>query len=329
MSLKEIIKNLFVRLGGDNLLRILNQTPRILFWHGVDTLPDSKIEAESISKDDFLKQIMYLRKYFNIISMDDFHDKFNTNNLSKKDIVLTFDDGYKNNLKILAPIMREMNIPYTVFITTNNIENGNLFPTSIARIILLGSNLEKIYIPLIKKEYLLNTQENKKNTYKEISNLLKTLPHSDVNIICKDLINNLTSDEVMILKKKYSSIIPLTWEEVKELDEMGATIGSHCIDHICCHSNQNKEEVKYQIEESKRIIEDKLQKECKYFAYPNGNYTDFSNDCVSNANYKLGFSTKINKITYDSNKASIPRISVPFNINTFKILVNLYPKDKK
>lgn len=329
MSLKKICKSLFLIFGGDKILRFSNQTPKILFWHGVDTSPDSIIEAESISSDSFMEQIIYLQKYFNIISMDEFHNRFKTKTLSKNDIVLTFDDGYKNNLKILAPIMKKMNLPYTIFITTNNIENGNLFPTSIARIIILGSNLKKIYIPLINKEYLLNTEENKKITYKEITHLLKTLPNKDVNTFCENLINNLSSVEYKILKEKYNSIIPLTWEEVIQLDKMGATIGSHCIDHICCHKNQDKNEVKYQIEQSKKIIEQKLQKECKYFAYPNGDYTDYSNDSVLNANYKLGFSTKINKITYDSNSASIPRISVPFNIHTFKILVNLYPKDQK
>ena len=85
--------------------------------------------------------------------------------------------------------------------------------------------------------------------------------------------------------------------------------------------------MKFQIIKSKEIIEEKLGVNCNYFAYPNGDYTDFSNQCVIDAGYKLGFTTRIKKLEKNTKFFyNIPRMSVPYNINTFKIYINLYPK---
>jgi peptidoglycan/xylan/chitin deacetylase (PgdA/CDA1 family) len=329
MIVNSMIKQCFIFLGGERILRFINQTPRILFWHGVSNNPHQFIELESIDTIDFKKQIEYLNKYFNIISMDEFYQKYIDDKLGKKDIILTFDDGYKNNLQVLVPIMNKLNLPITVFITTNNITTGNLFPTSILRLLVYGSSLYAIDIPSIDKSFSIKTDKDKLNATKEISNLLKTLPNDQVNIICTEMVENISKDEYKRLKKIYKSLLPLNWDEVRELKKQGVTIGSHCMDHICCHENQSKEIIKYQISESKKIIEKELNIQCDYFAYPNGNYTNFSNTCVEEANYKLGFSTKKNIINFTLNGiASVPRISVPYNINTFKILTNLYPKRK-
>jgi len=329
MVIKSIIKKSFLSIGGEKILRLSNQTPRVLFWHGVDINPHKSIELESISHIDFEKQLAYLMKYFNIISMETFHNNYIKNQLGKKDIVLTFDDGYKNNLQVLLPIMIKHNLPFTVFISTNHISTGKLFPTSILRLLIYGSSLNVINIPSIQKSFNINTDEEKRHTSIEISILLKTLSNEEVNKICQEMIQNISKEEYIELKNKYKSLQPLNWNEVKELVKHGVTIGSHCMDHICCHDNQSKETIQFQISESKKIIEEKLDIKCDYFAYPNGNYTSFSDTCVEEANYKLGFSTKRNLLSLNpKSTASLPRISAPYDINTFKIITNLYPKRK-
>jgi hypothetical protein len=88
------------------------------------------------------------------------------NTFTKKEIVLTFDDGYANNFHTVGQIMKEYNLPYTVFISTEHIETGELFPTSIASLIVLGSELMKISIPSLRnKKYDISTQELKMVTY--------------------------------------------------------------------------------------------------------------------------------------------------------------------
>lgn len=328
MAMKNFLKILFLSLRGDNLLKHLNRVPRILFWHGVDNVANHETEAETFEVKNFKRQIDYLQKNFDIISMDEFNHRFTENSFTNREVVLTFDDGYSNNLHIVAPILSEKSIPFTVFISTEHINKGILFPTSVARLIILGGGLDIITIPTLGIYDLdISTRAKKTDFYQKISKELKTNNLKTAKQIVNDLINNKTDTQFKELVDKYSSVKPMNWNEVKELHKLGATIGSHCKYHICCHENQEPEEVRSQIIESKQIVENKLQVECKYFAYPNGDYTSLSNQFVREAGYRLGFSTnKYSRISSKSDTAIIPRIGVPENLVTFKIFINLYPK---
>lgn len=239
---------------------------------------------------------------------------------------MTFDDGYANNLDIVEPILGEYNMPFTVFISTEHIEKGYLFPTSVNRIIINGSGIDTVKIPSQNIELPLNNEKKREFATKHISNLLKTLQLKEVRLITEDLINNVNHNKWRELINLYQSVKPMTWDQVIKLkSNFNVTIGSHCMWHICCHSNHLMDDVRDQIKKSKDIIEKKLGVECRYFAYPNGDFTDFSNEVVDKT-YSMGFSIKgKKKISQDNEKSIIPRISVPEDYNSFKIIVNLYP----
>ena len=63
--------------------------------------------------------------------------------------------------------------------------------------------------------------------------------------------------------------MPMNWSQVKDLHTSGHIIGAHTLDHFCV-SDGDFSEVKFQISESKIILEDKLEYNCSYFAYPFG-----------------------------------------------------------
>lgn len=326
--MKTVLKNLFLLVGGDGVLRLLNRAPRIVFWHGVDERVDPNVEQEIFDIDVFEKQIDYLNRHFEIISMEEFEYRFKNNSFSNKEVVITFDDGYANNLYVVEPILHRYSLPFTVFVSAEHVDEGLYFPTSVNRIITLGSGLKSISIPSQNLHLSTNTIDERKETAALISSLLKSLPVDDVKAITNELIANVSPQEWVSLQEKFKSVRPMTWSEVKELSDKGVTIGSHCMWHICCHNNQQEQVVKYQLEESKRQIEEHVGKECKYFAYPNGDYTGFSNSIVSNT-YSMGFSTEAQKSVINCrNVATVPRIGVVGNMDTFKILTNLYPKKK-
>lgn len=326
--MKTVLKNLFLLVGGDGILRLLNRAPRIVFWHGVDERVDPNVEQEIFDIDVFEKQIDYLNRHFEIISMEEFEYRFKNNSFSNKEVVITFDDGYANNLYVVEPILHRYSLPFTVFVSAEHVDEGLYFPTSVNRIITLGSGLKSISIPSQNLHLSTNTIDERKETAALISSLLKSLPVDDVKAITNELIANVSPQEWVSLQEKFKSVRPMTWSEVKELSDKGVTIGSHCMWHICCHNNQQEQVVKYQLEESKRQIEEHVGKECKYFAYPNGDYTGFSNSIVSNT-YSMGFSTEAQKSVINCrNVATVPRIGVVGNMDTFKILTNLYPKKK-
>jgi len=324
--MRKSIKDAFVVLGGDRILRVTNRTPRVLFWHGVDNIKDAVVEAETCNSNTFINQIKYLKRNYEIVSIDEFYNRYVTNSFTGKEIVLTFDDGYKNNLTVVAPFLKSLYIPFTVFISTNHISSGALFPTSIVRLLIFGSQLTRIEIPLIGIKAELKTHEQKKSVADKLEQIIKSAPNTQAIRINEELLLNVTSTKLQELVSYYSSLTPMNWDEVRDLRKYNCTIGSHCLDHICCHENQDESEILKQILESKQVIESELEMPCHYFAYPNGDYTDYSNKCIKESGYRLAFSARKDRILETGGDSfCMPRIHVPHEINTFKIFINLHP----
>lgn len=76
-------------------------------------------------------------------------------------------------------------------------------------------------------------------------------------------------DRVKIYTKK-----PMTWEQVKELHNRGHLIGSHNLDHTD-FSKLKDQEIEFQLYENKKILEEKLNYNCDYFAWTYGQFKNF------------------------------------------------------
>ena len=71
-----------------------------------------------VTSEVFEKQIKYLTKNYNVISIND----INSTKGNKK-IILTFDDGYIDNLENALPILEKYNCPAIIYIITSLIDN--------------------------------------------------------------------------------------------------------------------------------------------------------------------------------------------------------------
>lgn len=302
--------------------RTRNRCPHVLFWHGVDTRVDPVLCPEVFDVGTFKKQIHYLHRHYDVVSADEFHQRLTAGSFSGREVLLTFDDGYANNLSVVEPVLSRYGMPFTVFISTDNITTGEYYPTTVNRLITIGAGLEKLRIPTIDKEFDLPTDTERKAVASTISKVMKSSPLDQVQGIVKDLIANVTEGEWEGLKRRFQCLRPMNWDEVIALSRKGhVTIGSHAMWHICCHEAQQEEVVRNQLEQSRRLIEAHLQAPCDYFAYPNGNYTDFSNACVATF-YKLGFSAETKTRVRLEHRCVLPRITGYVNLNLFKVLLS-------
>lgn len=82
----------------------------------------------------------------------------------------------------------------------------------------------------------------------------------------------------------------LTREDILEMSGHGIEFGSHSMNHKLL-DRVSPQEVRDEVEGSKKQLEDMLQRPCKTFAYPGGFYSDEARQSVENAGYIAGFST--------------------------------------
>ena len=137
--MKNAIKKTIFKVANNkilsNILSSRSKGAKVLFYHGVEKeIKDPFVQSLHMTFKNFEKQILYLKKEYEIISIEDIHDSiYDHRKLSNKHVALTFDDGYKNNLDIVFPFLSSLNIPFSIFISTKHIETGMRFPTYIIR----------------------------------------------------------------------------------------------------------------------------------------------------------------------------------------------------
>lgn len=108
-------------------VRNLFSRPAVVFYyHRVASVSDDP-HLLSVSPENFEKQLITLRDTFRIIRLADLVQKMKGGENIHGLAVITFDDGYIDNLTTALPILRKLNIPATFFITTGNIGSAEPF----------------------------------------------------------------------------------------------------------------------------------------------------------------------------------------------------------
>jgi peptidoglycan/xylan/chitin deacetylase (PgdA/CDA1 family)/folate-dependent phosphoribosylglycinamide formyltransferase PurN len=89
----------------------------ILFHHLVSDRP----HRMGISTEYFLKHVEFLRRHYQIVSLPRGIEMLRTHSLKKPTVVLTFDDGYRDNFINLRAVVEQTGIPVTLFVSTAHV----------------------------------------------------------------------------------------------------------------------------------------------------------------------------------------------------------------
>jgi len=217
------------------------------------------------------RYINYLYKTCKITSLDDFLEIHSSNAaIPDNAVVLTFDDGYRSNYTEVYPILKKYRIPATIFLMVGMIGSGRvLWPQKIKYALM---NTKKQFVQMDAGGWKLTTSNNRERIFQEICKLLKEMPEQSRNRRVDELI---TSLDIKVDDSELPQM--LTWEQVKEMSDNGITFGAHTLSHPML-TKIPLEDARKEIAESKRVLEEKIQKPVKYFAYPYGTETDFNED---------------------------------------------------
>ena len=91
----------------------------VLMYHSVD----DKRQPFSVGLKNFERQMNYLKiNNFNVISQKDLFACIVNKKIPSKTVVITFDDGYRDNYLKVFPIIKNLNFPITIFATSSLVE---------------------------------------------------------------------------------------------------------------------------------------------------------------------------------------------------------------
>jgi len=221
MFLKRIIKNFLA------LVMPRQKGISVLMYHSIG----NNGIFFTVKPEEFARQMKYLKdNKYQVISLADLIESLKLNKpLPRKTVVITFDDGYKDNYANAWPVFKKYDFPATIFLATG----------------LIGQEI-------------------------------------------------VTSQGPLPL---------LNWSQIEEMHQ------SRLIDfepHTVYHKELNQSE----ITDSKRMIEQKLNKKCYFFAYPKGKYNQEIIKLLKDNEFKASLTIEKGLVKKGDDLFKLKRISV-------------------
>jgi peptidoglycan/xylan/chitin deacetylase (PgdA/CDA1 family) len=294
---------------------------QILVYHRVNDENDPFFSGIPIHI--FNRQMEYVASNFNVIPLEEAVERLTKRDIPDNALVVTFDDGYRDNYVNAFPILRDLSIPATIFLATDSIDSQKMLwhdrvfaafrSTRVSLLEGFGPNAQT---------YRLSTIEEKLIAQDEVLKFIRSQNERERLILIDRLIRALK-----VVDLKEMSGLMLSWDEVRTMRTSGICFGSHTLTHPIL-SKLPLEKARDEIQKSREIIEEILGIPVRTFAYPNGTDNDFNETTkllLRESGYICALTTKFGANDYDQDLFELRR-ATPWDqyVSAFGLRLNYY-----
>ncbi|MGQ9663592.1 MAG: polysaccharide deacetylase family protein [Kiritimatiellia bacterium] len=276
--------------GLNRLFRLLNRRRVcVVRYHGVTRDEWSWAEGNclQVKESEFRKQMFYLARHFKVVPLASI--SFPLAPYPKPRVVITFDDGYANNFTVAYPVLRELNLPATIFVTTAFIDKDWIFwydrlffglkhsvpPSAYARVVDQFKKLSPRTIETEVDDYLRHHGVDPSNIPSEFVNAFRTLRSGEIREMAGSGLINFGSHT-----HRHELLTRITLTEAEETIRKSLTVlGS-------------------------------LPGRVPFFCYPNGWYRPEHMDLLKSLGFRGAVTTEDGFWSAHDNPYGIPRIGI-------------------
>lgn len=234
------------------------------------------------------------------LSLDDFKNS-NSKEIRDRSLVMTFDDGYEDNIINGLPVFESYNVPVTIFVTLSLVDGDVPIEHDIAAVV---NDLDHCMAPGKPEPLRCQSSTEKALCFRSL----------------KTVFRRASPDLVPILRREFLAIngdhpghqrVGMTWDQLSDLDKHPlVTIGAHAVSHTRL-TGISQISLRQQLCESKALLESRLGHPVRYFSYPYGKHNRFVRKTTKEAGYSMAVGTNRNLIGCLLDPLySIPRIDL-------------------
>jgi peptidoglycan/xylan/chitin deacetylase (PgdA/CDA1 family) len=289
----------------------------ILGYHRVAALSYDPYRL-SVAPDVFAEQLELLTRTANILRLSEMLAHLQARSMPRRSVVVTFDDGYLDNLTHALPVLERCQAPATVFVIAGTL-GQELWWDKLARLVadadlesLIGYfSLDRFAFRRSEKSgmYAANGAGMREARQRLLDQLYTHLSLVDC-IQREEFLQDLESDLGIVRNQNYSDRM-MTGDELRQLSTSGLVeIGSHSLTHPQL-SNLPEAELNREIEYSKACLEGMLDKEVSAFSYPFGMASPPVRTRVAGAGYDCACASHNDLVWEGSSLYHLPRVWVP------------------
>ncbi len=252
--------------------RLSKEGLSIFLFHGVIERDDYKVRnyiRKHLERDYFVRLMEELKSNGTAVSMDDVV----AHNVSGRAyppnaFAITFDDGFENNYSVVAPIMKELNIPTTFYVATQFVEKNSMPWTDRAEYCLEKAARGTVRLPWEDEDRKFGEGAEAI----EIMKAVRTKIKNDASINPDEFVSNLYSqcgiDEIFESSDPLDQ--KLSFDQVRELVEDDLFIvGGHSHQHKIL-TFMTQEEMEDDIDTGLRLMKERSNHVPIHYSYPEG-----------------------------------------------------------
>lgn len=290
MSKRLLLASAMQKLGILRALELYKSKPGILIinHHRVGDAPHTRFDREvfSATSDELDMQIKYFKKYLHVVSGEELENLVaGRTPLKQMHVAITFDDGYLDNYTNAFDVLRANDVGGAFFLVPEYV--GTSHVPWWDEIAYLVRNTKKQQITL--KSPGLLTLKLDQNREPAIHSVLRHYKQPG-NAQGAQLLEELRAEAGCDLPTPNRRF--LSWQEAKEMKDAGMVIGSHTQTHRIL-GQISPDQQRWELEQSKKEIEENIGSEVSTLAYPVGTLGAFdgtTEEIARSLGYNLCFS---------------------------------------
>ncbi len=272
------------------------QRVRVLAYHRV--LPRSAavafpydIELVSAWEEEFEWQVQFLARHFRILTCTELASMVDAGRPVPRDaVMITFDDGYRDNHDVVLPILRRYDASAVIFVATGYMDATQTYWYDRLVRQMLTAPPGELPVPAGSPRLTLAGDEAQRRSvaYHALKHL-KTLPDGQRRATLERWREAMGMPEHEAFDGDHG---PMSWAQVRRLSDAGIEIGSHTVSHPVLAKVDDDAALERELLESKSAIEAHTGRPVLSMAYPVGGagaYSDRVVDAVRRAGYRFAF----------------------------------------
>lgn len=274
----------------------------ILTYHRVLEQPDPLLPGEP-DAERFAAQMDVLAAHCSVLPLREAARRLREGSLPPAAVCITFDDGYRNNLEVAAPVLRRLSLPATVFITQSAIETGIMWNDLVIEAVRQADATMDLSLVDLGTGALPPAAAR-------APFVLKVLEAFK----CQSMQERWSS--AYELYQRFASAPPprlmLSENELLDLVEAGIDVGGHTVNHPIL-AKLPEADAWCEIVDGAEWLARVVGRRPVSFAYPNGrpgrDFDESHMRIARAAGFDLAVSTEWNCATGDSDPFALPRVS--------------------
>lgn len=299
--------------------RLPNPWVTVLTYHSIRPSPgafdDGVIDATAESFD---RQLGVLRRCCSPITLDELRAAILFRKpLPPSPVLVTFDDGYRDNYDLALPLLLRHGIRATFFVATSYISERRVFWWD--RIAFLIARSSSTNVKLSYPAPIQLDLRNRARAIRTMQRIAKDTPQLDLPRFLEELGSATKVAWTRSDERRYADELVLTWEQVRALRKAGMNVESHTRTHRVLHT-LSRSQLDEELSGSRDELSRALGEPVRAISYPVGRTIADSpmiREAVAAAGYELGFSNAsgTNNLLRDVDCLDLRRISLDLDID--------------